>query len=216
MDGPEVSAVDEATVRREIGAQRRELAALLDGLPGEKWDEATLCSGWRVREVVAHLTMPFRMSMPRYALEMLKARGDVNRMADRCARRDAVAFTPRELAAQLADNADHPWRPPGGGFAGALSHDVIHGLDITVPLGLDHQLPGDRIRIVLGGLNGRGVKFFGVELAGIELRADDLDWTYGSGAPLVGNAQDLLLVICGRHLPPGRLRGEASARFTKA
>jgi hypothetical protein len=60
------------------------------------------------------------------------------------------------------------------------------------------------------------VKFFGVELAGIELRADDLDWTYGSGAPLVGNAQDLLLVICGRHLPPGRLRGEASARFTKA
>jgi hypothetical protein len=116
----------------------------------------------------------------------------------------------------LVDNADHPWRPPGGGFAGALSHDVIHGLDITVPLGLDHQIPANRLRIVLGGLNKRGVKFFGVELAGIELRADDLDWTYGSGAPLVGNAQDLLLVICGRHLPPGRLRGEAAARFTKA
>jgi uncharacterized protein (TIGR03083 family) len=207
--------VDEETVRREVGAQRRELAALLDGLPEERWDEQTLCSGWRVREVVAHVTMPFRMSMPRFALEMLKARGNMNLMADRRARRDAAAFAPRELVAQLAHNADHPWRPPGGGFVGALSHDVIHGLDITLPLGLDHQIPADRLRIVLGGLNDRGVKFFGVELAGIELRADDLDWTYGSGSPLVGKAQDLLLVICGRHSPPGRLRGESAARFTK-
>jgi uncharacterized protein (TIGR03083 family) len=215
MHGPETSAVDAETVRREVGAQRRELAALLDGLPEERWDEQTLCSGWRVREVVAHVTMPFRMSMPRFALEMLKARGNMNRMADRRARRDAAGFAPRELVAQLADNADHPWRPPGGGLAGALSHDVIHGLDIAVPLGLDHLIPADRLRIVLSGLNDRAVKFFGVELDGIELGADDLDWTHGSGSPLVGKAQDLLLVICGRHLPPGRLRGESAARFTK-
>ena len=106
MHGPETNAVDEETVRREVGAKRRELAALLDGLREDRWDEKTLCSGWRVREVVAHVTMPFRMSMPRFALEMLRARGNMNLMADRRARRDAAAFAPRELVAQLADNAD--------------------------------------------------------------------------------------------------------------
>ena len=45
-----------------------------------------MCAGWRVREVVAHMTMPFRMSVPRFGLEMAKARGDFNRMADVVAR----------------------------------------------------------------------------------------------------------------------------------
>jgi uncharacterized protein (TIGR03083 family) len=215
-DDSAATSMTDLTIRREIAAQRRELAELLTSLPVPRWDEQTLCSGWRVREVVAHMTMQYRMSLPRFALELVKARGDVNRMADRHARRDAAALSPRELTAMLAANINHPWRPPGGGFEGALSHDVIHGLDITVPLGLDRRLPEDRLRIVLGGLNAKGVKFFGVDLAGIELRADDLDWTFGSGEPLIGSAQDLLLVLCGRLLPAGRLRGGPSARFTRS
>ena len=59
------------------------------------------------------------------------------------------------------------------------------------------------------------MKFFGVDLDGIELRAQDMDWTLGSGVPLTGTAADLLLVLCGRTLPPGRLTGEPSARFTQ-
>ena len=41
-----------------------------------------------------------------------------------------------------------------------------------------------------------------------------MDWTLGSGVPLTGTAADLLLVLCGRTLPPGRLAGEPSARFS--
>ncbi len=33
------------------------LADLLDSLPDQQWDTQSLCAGWRVREVVAHLTM---------------------------------------------------------------------------------------------------------------------------------------------------------------
>lgn len=201
-------------IRKAIAAERRDLAAVLTGLPAGAWDEPTLCEGWRVREVVAHMTMQYRMSMPRFALEMLKAKGDFNRMADRRARSDAEAMTSAELAAMLGDNAEHQWKPPGGGYEGALSHDVIHGLDFTVPLGVERRVPEDRLSIVLRGINSRGVKFFGVDLAGIELRADDLDWTYGSGIPLTGAAQDLFLVLCGRRLPAGRLHGEFSSRFT--
>ena len=49
---------------------------------------------------------------------------------------------------------------------------------------------------------------FGTAIDGRRLEATDLDWSYGSGAPLRGSAADLALVLCGRRLPPGRLEGE--------
>ena len=144
-----------------IAAERRDLAVILAGLPPEAWDAPTLCQGWRVREVVAHITMPFRYRPPRFAFEMVRSRGNFNRMADRCARRDGTA-PPAELAAALRDNERNPWKPPGGGFEGALTHDVIHGLDITVALGLDRRVPEDRLRTVLAAVTGpKSRKFLG-------------------------------------------------------
>ena len=205
---------ENAGIARAIAAERRDLATILAGLPAEAWDAPTLCRGWRVREVVAHITMPFRYRLPRFAFEMVRSRGNFNRMADRCARRDAAA-PPGELAAALRDNERNPWKPPGGGFEGALTHDVIHGLDITVALGLDRQVPEDRLRPVLAAVTGpKSQNFFGTDLAGIALHAEDLDWSLGSGVAMSGQAQDLALVLCGRTLPPGHLRGEPSARFT--
>jgi len=68
--------------------------------------------------------------------------------------------------------------------------------------------------IFVTALKPKQVKYFGADLTGIALRADDLDWSYGTGTPITGAAQDLLLVLCNRRLPAGRLRGEPSARFT--
>jgi uncharacterized protein (TIGR03083 family) len=195
-------------IRDMIAAQRGELAEVLGGLPAPRWDEPTLCAGWRVREVVAHITMPFRYSSRRFMLELAKSRGKFNEMADRCARRDAATLSAEELTTALRSNADHPWKPPGGGQVGALTHDVIHGLDITEALGLDRRVPHDRLRVVLPNLiSPKGLGFFGVELSGLELRAADTGWTFGSGAPVTGTAQDLALFLCGRKLPPGRLQG---------
>jgi uncharacterized protein (TIGR03083 family) len=204
------------TIRDMIAAQRAELGEVLAGLPGPGWDEPTLCAGWRVREVVAHITMPFRYGGPRFMLELARSRGRFNAMSDRVARRDAARMSPAELAEAVRSNAGHPWKPPGGGFTGALAHDLIHGLDITVPLGLAKPVPEERLRLVLpGSLTDRSVTFFGTDLDGIELRAEDMDWTLGSGTPLTGAAADLLLVLCGRKLPPGRLAGAPGARFTQ-
>ncbi len=204
------------TIRDMIAAQRAELAEVLAGLPGPGWDEPTLCAGWRVREVVAHITMPFRYGRGRFVLELVKSRGRFNEMADRLARRDAQVMSSAGLAAAVRSNVGHPWKPPGGGFTGALAHDLIHGLDITVPLGLDRPVPEERLRPLLpGSLSDRSVKFFGADLDGIELRARDMDWVLGSGVPLEGSAADLLLVLSGRRLPAGRLTGEPSARFTQ-
>ena len=202
-------------IRDAIAAGRRELADVLAGLTPEQWDTPSLCAGWRVREVIAHLTMAFRLSAPAFVLGMLAARGNFNRMADHVARRDAAAMTPAELTAAVADNVHHPWKPPGGGLVGALTHDTVHGLDVTVPLGLDRPIPENRIRPVLDNLcQPRALSHFGAALDGVQLRADDLDWTYGAGSVVSGSARDLALVVSGRTLPPGRVAGAEAARFT--
>ncbi len=197
-----------------IAAERRELAVVLEELAPSQWAEPTLCAGWRVAEAVAHMTMPFRVSTGRFVRELVKSGGRFNVMADRVARREAAELSREALVASLRDNADHPWRPPGGGAEGALSHDVIHGLDITTALQLDRRVPLDRLEVIFAAMKPKQVKYFGTELTGIALRADDLDWSYGAGTPLTGAAQDLLLVLCNRRLPAGRLRGEPSARFS--
>ena len=199
-----------------IAAERRELAAMLDSLAPAQWDAPTLCAGWRVREVAAHMSMGFRFAMPRMVLELLKARGDINRMADRRARQDAATLSPAELVSAIRDNADHPWKPPIGGITAALGHDVIHGLDITVALGVDRRVPQERLRLLLEHVTPRTLKFFGADLDGVQLRADDLDWSFGAGTPLTGSAQDLLRVAYGRKLPPGHLHGTARDRYIAA
>ena len=205
--------MDDEAVRAAVVAERTDLAAMLGGLRPGQWAAPTLCAGWRVREVVAHVTMPFRMTMPAFLRAMVRARGDFNRMADRQARADTARLGDAQLLASLRDNVAHPWRPPGGGTTGALSHDVIHGLDISVALGLDRRVPPERVGLILAGLRGRNVSYFGTD--GVRLEATDLDWAYGSGPPLRGAAQHLLLVICGRRLPPGLLDGPAAARFAR-
>ena len=196
-------------IRAAVAAERRDQAEILAGLTEEQWNAPSLCEGWRVKEVVAHTTLPFRSSMWRVLLEMVKSAGRFNHASDRMARKDAAALSTDDLLRSLQANLDHPWTPPGDGPAGALSHDVIHGLDITIALGLDRRVPHDRLRVVLGGMKPGHVKYFGADLEGKRLEATDLDWTFGEGRPVRGLAQDLLMVVCGRRLPAGRLTCES-------
>ena len=210
-----ISTITESELPVKIAAERRDLARVLSDLPASAWDAETLCAGWRVREVVAHMTMPFRYSAARFAAELARSGGRFNAMSDRIARRDAAAVSAADLLSILQDNATNPWKPPGGGYLGALTHDVIHGLDITVPLGIGRRVPADRLRAVLDAIAApKARKHFGTDLSGVRLRAEDIDWASGSGQQLSGTAQDLALVLCGRKLPPGRLHGEHAARFT--
>lgn len=190
-----------------IAAGRRELAEVLDGLGDDQWLAPSLCAGWTVAHVVAHVTMPFRVSEEEFALGMRQYGGRFTEFSDAVAGRDS-ALPRAELVAVLRDNADNPWSPPGGGLPGALSHDVIHGLDITWPLLIRHTVPDRVVTTVLDlivGSGGRSV--FGVPLDGVSLRADDLDWSRGGGAPLVGRGRDLLLLAAGRAIPADRFSG---------
>lgn len=197
-----------------VTAERRAFGDVLEGLSGADWDAPSLCSGWRVREVVAHMTMPFRYAAPRFLGELVRSRGNFARMADRVARRDAQAPIGTLLDGWLM-NEDHPWKPPGGGLRGALTHDVVHGLDITVPLGIEHPVSEQALRVVLDhATTPLSLEHLGSDLTGIRLEADDLDWAFGDGEPLRGRGRHLLMVLMDRRLPAEFLSGPAIARFT--
>jgi uncharacterized protein (TIGR03083 family) len=197
-----------------ISAERRAFGDVLSGLPEPDWDARSLCEGWRVREVVAHMTMPFRYRPPRFLAEMVRSRGNFARMSDRVARRDAQAPIGTLLAGWLT-NVDNRWKPPGGGLNGALTHDVVHGLDITIPLGIEHPVSEAALRVVLDNATSPlNLKHFGIDLTGTRLEAGDLDWAFGEGEPLRGAARHLLMVLMDRRLPAGVLSGAQHARFT--
>jgi uncharacterized protein (TIGR03083 family) len=192
------------------------LADLLESSGLDVWEVPSLCEGWRTREVVAHMTMPVRYPGPAFMAELEAAGGDFTRLSNTVAARDG-ALPVATLLADLRSEVLHGWQPPGGGMEGALTHCVIHELDIVEAIPLERRVPAARITRVLGLVAAVDApNLFGVDLDGVELRADDLVWSAGSGAPVTGPAQALALVACGRLLPAGRLGGAAAGRFTQS
>ena len=181
------------------------LADLLEAQPEPGWDTPSLCAGWRVREVVAHMTMAARYDEPAFMTMLADDDFDFTRLSNRVAEQDAQ-LPVADLLGQLRDERLHQWTPPGGGQQGALNHAVIHGLDVTVPLGVGRPCDDSSIRVVLDELtHGGGHKHFGTEIGGRTLEATDIGWSYGTGPALRGSAADLALHICGRQLPEGSL-----------
>jgi uncharacterized protein (TIGR03083 family) len=204
---PDMNQAHPVDVKGAITAEFLALAAVLEGLGEEGWDAPSLCAGWRVREVVAHMTMPVRYSTEQFVAELRACDGDSTRLSNLVASRDA-SLPARVLVGNLRDPVMHEWEPPAAGAMAALNHVVIHGLDITVALGGPRVPPGETVRVVLDDLCGGGThRHFGFDLEGLELRATDLDWAFGEGTPVVGAAGDLALFMTGRQLPAGRIHG---------
>jgi uncharacterized protein (TIGR03083 family) len=195
-----------------VAAEFASLADLLAAASAAQWDTQSLCEGWRAREVVAHMTMAARYSEAEFMAELQRCEFDFTRLSNEVAGRDA-GLSEDELVASLRSDVMQHWAPPGGGYHGALNHVVIHGLDVTVPLGVPRRSPDDTIRVVLDDLaQGGGHAHFGTVINGRRLEACDLDWSYGSGPVLRGAAGDLALAMCGRSVPGGRLDGEPLTR----
>ncbi len=180
-----------------------QLADLLAAAAADIWDAPSLCEKWLVRHVIAHLTMPARLTPEQFGAEMAAAGGDFTVLSNTVAARDA-SLPVSDLLDQLRSPRLHAWQPPGGGAAGALSHAVIHSLDVTIPLGRPTVAPAEAATAVLDQLTAAQGALFGVDLTGVRVEATDTDWSRGNGPLVRADSGSLVALLSGRALPDGR------------
>lgn len=189
-----MTATDTSSLAR---AERTDLAELLATLTFEQWEAPTLCTGWRVRDVVAHMFSYEDVSL--VALIGWLARSGFN--ADRVNQLAVDAYAdqdPDELLARVKDHLDPSGLTAKFGGRIALTDGLIHQQDIRRPLGLPRTIPPERLIAALDF--GRTARPIGAakRIQGLTLTATDIDWTTGSGPPVEGPAEPLLMAMTGR------------------
>lgn len=201
----------------DLRDERLGLVARLRDLPAAQWQAPSLCAGWTVHHVLAHVTGIHLLSPRALAVTALRARG-VDRTIDALARRVAAAHPPGELLDVLEAHAASTRRPPGVPVQGPFTDAVVHGVDVRWALGDPVADTGARARLrpVLDFLVGpRAVVGFVPprRLRGLRLVADDLDWSHGRGAEVRGPALALVAGVLGRGPALAQLSGEGTARL---
>ena len=197
-----------------ISDQRLALCELLDGLEPSQWSTPSLCGGWTVREVVAHLVMPFEVSVPVMAWRLVVARGDFDKVTDRFARHQSDRPV-ADLVSKLRANAGNTFTPPGLGPEAPLTDIIVHGLDIAVPTGVSLRVPAASVNFVLSFLTtakaSRGFVPRG-RLSGLRFESLDTGWSGGGGLLVRGSAQSLALAMTGR-AREGELSGDGAVEL---
>jgi uncharacterized protein (TIGR03083 family) len=184
------------------GAVRDERIALLadlERLRPDQWNTPSLCVGWTVRDVVAHLVAGADAGGAAIAVALVRSGFRLNRMLGDDARRRSRAHTPDSLLAAFRNCVGSQRTPPATRPWQMLSDTILHGQDIRRPLGLRRDFPGDRLVTVLDHLAPmRPILGVRKRISGLRLRATDLGWTHGDGPEVAGPGEALLLAMAGR------------------
>ncbi len=203
--------MDETTAWTTIAAERRALADLLDTLTPEQWATPSLCRGWTVRHVAAHVMVGPTGSIGGFLSAMVRGRGSFDRANHLLADRRAQLPT-AVLAADLRERAGSHFTPPGMDWHAPLTDLLVHRLDITVPLGLDHGRPLDPWADALDLLVSRRAApaFLPRGLPELEYAPVDVDHSWGTGPRVEAPVEALALAITRRPVRLDALTGPGS------
>jgi hypothetical protein len=115
-----------------------------------------------------------------------------------------------EIVESLRRGAGSRVTIPRSGYDPVLTDIVLHDLDIRVPLGIPRSTPEDRLWVAFDHLTAKPSPGFamGARLAGLHLATTDTGWSRGSGPPVRGRAEDLLLAIGDRGIAFDKLDGD--------
>lgn len=201
---------------RAIERERLSLADLLETLTEEEWERPSLCAGWRVRDVAAHVALAPQPPGPLAMLvEAVRARGSFHRLnhdvSVRYANRPGA-----DLVAELREHAGSRKLPAVTNYRNILYDILVHGQDIAIPLGRARPMPLDAARAGATRVWTMGWPFWARRrLAGFRLHATDVEWTVGSGAPVHGPIAAILLLLTGRAAALPHLSGDGLPRLTE-
>jgi uncharacterized protein (TIGR03083 family) len=195
-------------------AEREEFVALLEGLTPQQWESPTLCKGWRVRDVVAHVIGYDPLSRPQLMRWM--AKGLVTRGGSNAVEVAAYAAKSPEELTELMRRYVLP-RGITAGFGGriALTDGMIHQQDIRRPLGIPRAIPPESLQIAMD-FTLTAPRLLGAwQVRGVRLVATDLDWSHGKGAEVRGSGEALLMAMAGRAAALDDLAGPGKAKLAQ-
>ncbi|MFD4672662.1 maleylpyruvate isomerase family mycothiol-dependent enzyme [Lentzea sp. NPDC058450] len=199
--------MDETRIWQVVAAERAATADLLAGLSDAQWAHPSLCAGWTVREVAAHLTLGPRMRIGATLGAFARARGSFNRMVDQTARAEARRPS-GEIVASLRDIAGSRRLAPGQTLLNCLMDTLVHPQDIRLPLGIERPMPVDAAVAAAADLWRIGFPFHARRrFAGHRLVATDAEWSAGEGAEISGPIEALVMLLAGRTATIPRLTG---------
>ncbi|NEA31425.1 maleylpyruvate isomerase family mycothiol-dependent enzyme [Streptomyces sp. SID13031] len=201
-------------VLRWVEAERLSFAELLEDLSDDEWAADSLCAGWTVLDVAAHLTLSTRMTRGMSVWGAIKARGSFDRMVAELARRRATQYSRSELTGQIRATAGSDRRAPGAGPLDPLLDVLVHGQDIARPLGRARAMPMEPAIAALEHV--RTSAFYGARkrLRGLKLVATDAAWSGGDGTgELHAPLSDLILLATGRPAALPNASGPGAARL---
>ena len=183
------------------------LADFFDGLDEDQLQTPSLCDAWTVREVLGHLVMPLTGTVRGFLLQVVRARGSLNRASEAVA--GELSRRPvRELTSLLRNNADLHGKAPGVGPMGQMADGCVHLRDCARPLGLRDDVSLDDWRMVLDWLpSGVPGLVPRRRLDGIRLVATDQEWSNGTGREVTGPSEALAMAVTGRTVALNDLHG---------
>jgi uncharacterized protein (TIGR03083 family) len=190
--------VDRQDVFSAVADQRRQIANLIDDLDEEQLATPSLCAGWDVKTVAAHLVSVFSDSFWVFMGWAVRRRS-MARAIDELARRRAE-LPANKIAATLRRCADHPLSPPLFGPLDPLADILVHGGDIRIPLRLPFEPDPRLAALALDFLTGPWPFGFAPlgQLRGISLHGTDFDRSWGNGAEINGPVAALMMSVAGR------------------
>jgi uncharacterized protein (TIGR03083 family) len=189
-----------------VHAERRALADDLAGLAPEQWRTPSLCAGWRVHDVLAHLVATAKETPRGFLAGMVGSGFRIDRLTEKRIAEERSGGPAATLAAFRAV-ATATSAPPGPRLSW-LGEMLVHAEDIRRPLGIRHAYPLAAVTEVTAFYAGSNVLIGGKRrVAGLTLQATDTDWSHGTGPLVAGSAVALMLATTGRRAALEELRG---------
>jgi len=191
-----------------IATERHAFADTLTTLTPEQWARPSLCEGWLVKDVAAHLLVGPTTSMPEFLIAMATSRFNFDRANRKLTAARADRST-EEIVALIREHADSRFTPPGQNWRAPLMDLFIHRLDCLVPLDIPTDRPLAPWTDILEFLVQQGTRrlFTKRPAPDVTLAATDVNWEHGSGPRVEGTAEALGLVLAGRAAGLTRLTG---------
>jgi uncharacterized protein (TIGR03083 family) len=196
-----------------IAAERQALADDLASLNDKQWATPSLCGGWSVRDVLAHMTATAETTPLTFLPRMVGAGFKLSKMSEK----DIAARTkgaPAETLSRFRSRVSSRKHPPGPADTW-LGETIVHAEDIRRPLGIAHTYPDEALARVTTFYSKSNLVIGGKDrVAGLKLTATDADFSIGSGAEVSGPLLALAIVTAGRKEALGELSGAGVKTLT--